>query len=171
MIALEKGVYQGDPLSVVVFNTVMNTLIDTILTRSDLGYKFSNSLRQVNILQYADDTCLIAESPASCQHLLSMVSGWLQWAGMTAKVPKCHCLSLQGSTGKVVDPRLQLNGMSIPYTTNAVRFLGIQVQVPQTETSARNNIISKLHGMLLAIDETPLLRKQKLMLYAGGVCP
>ena len=71
VIPLQKGVYQGDPLSVVIFNTVMNTLLDTVSLRSDLGYRFSNSRRQVNILQYADDTCLVANSPASCQHLLN----------------------------------------------------------------------------------------------------
>ena len=67
VIPLQKGVYQGDPLSVVIFNTVMNTLLDTISLRLDLGYRFSNSSRRVNILQYADDTCLVADSPASCQ--------------------------------------------------------------------------------------------------------
>ena len=30
LIPLQRGVYQGDPLSVVIFNTVINTLIDTI---------------------------------------------------------------------------------------------------------------------------------------------
>ena len=30
VIPLQKGVYKGDPLSVVIFNTVMNTLLDTI---------------------------------------------------------------------------------------------------------------------------------------------
>ena len=79
--------YQGDPLSVVIFNTVMNTLVDTISTHIDLGYQFCNSSRKVNILQYADDTCLVANSPASCQHLLSIVSDWLQLSGMDAKVP------------------------------------------------------------------------------------
>ena len=32
-IQLQTGVYQGDPLSVLVFNTVMNTLADTITKR------------------------------------------------------------------------------------------------------------------------------------------
>ena len=32
-ISLRKGVYQGDPLSVVTFNMVMNTLVDIITTR------------------------------------------------------------------------------------------------------------------------------------------
>ena len=37
VIPLQRGVYQGDPLSVVIFNTVMNTLLDTVSLRSDLG--------------------------------------------------------------------------------------------------------------------------------------
>ena len=41
LVFLQKGVYQGDPLSVVILNTVMNTLVDTI-TRVDLGYQFSD---------------------------------------------------------------------------------------------------------------------------------
>ena len=30
LVSLQKGVYKGDPLSVVIFNTVMNTLIDSV---------------------------------------------------------------------------------------------------------------------------------------------
>ena len=67
VISIQKGVYQGDPLSVVIFNTVMNMLLDTISLRSDLGYQFSNSCRQVNTLQFADDTCLVGNADAvSC---------------------------------------------------------------------------------------------------------
>ncbi len=78
MFPLEIGAYQGDPLSVVIFNTVMNTLVDTLQSRADLGYHLSNASHQANVLQYADDTCLVANSPASCQHLLNLTSRWLQ---------------------------------------------------------------------------------------------
>ena len=171
LIPLQKGVYQGDPLSVVIFNTVMNTLLDTISLRIDLGYQFSNSPRQVNILQYADDTCLVANSPASCQYLLDTTSDWLQWSGMAAKVPKCQCLSMQGSSGRLADPHLTLNGVPIPFSSRAIRFLGMQVQVPKNHTAAREAILTRLQEMLVAIDQTPLTRKQKLLLYSGGVCP
>ena len=38
VISFQKGVYQEDPLSVVIFNTVMNTLLDAVFLRTDLGY-------------------------------------------------------------------------------------------------------------------------------------
>ena len=118
------------------------------IRRIDLGYQFSNSRRQVNILQYADDTCLVASSPAACQHLLNITSDWLQWSGMEAKVPKCLCLSLQGSTGRLADPHLALNGVPIPFSTSSVRFLGMQVQVPKNHTAAREAVLTKLRKPL-----------------------
>ena len=98
-IPLRVGVYQGDPLSVVVFNTVMATLADTLKADSSLGYT-SRSSRSMQVLQYANDTCLIADGPASCQRMLEKVESWLQWTGMGAKVPKCHCLTIKASSGK-----------------------------------------------------------------------
>ena len=60
------GVYQGDPLSVVVFNTVIMTLADALKADQHLGYTFTQSQGSMNVLQYADDTCLIGSGPAYC---------------------------------------------------------------------------------------------------------
>ena len=62
---IEAGVYQGDPLSVIIFNTVMNTLVDTISQSPHLGYSLSSTTQQCNHLQYADDTSLLANGPAA----------------------------------------------------------------------------------------------------------
>ena len=74
---LKTDVYHGDPLSVVVFNTVINkivnTLVDTLQVRNDLPYTLSDSTHCINLLQYADDTCVLVNSPVSCQQLLNMV--------------------------------------------------------------------------------------------------
>ena len=79
LVPIQVGVYQGDPLSAVIFKTVINTLVDTLQTRRDLGYLSSQSQLPINLLHYADDTCLIGNSLASCQHLLDMMSAWLDW--------------------------------------------------------------------------------------------
>ena len=82
-IHLQLGVYQGDPLSVIIFNTVMNTLVDSITQRcSRLGYSLSSISSTINLLQYADDTSLISDGPASCQQLLGLTEAWLSWSGM-----------------------------------------------------------------------------------------
>ena len=172
LIPLQIGVYQGDPLSVVIFNTVMNTLVDTLQTRLDLGYTISGSTHQINLLQYADDTCLLANSPASCQYLLNIVDEWLQWSGMQAKVPKCHSMALQGSTGRPIDPKLHLAGDTIPYAANGpVKFLGMQIHIPHDAANVKENLVNRLKQMLDRVDPCPVTRHQKLRLYKAGICP
>ena len=109
-VPLEIGVYQGDPLSVVIFLTVMNTLSDTLRTRNELGFSLPTSSRSINHLLYADDACIISSTSAGCQHLLNMVQQWLEWAQLKAKIPKCCCMAIQASTGKRVCPDLSICG-------------------------------------------------------------
>ena len=169
---LQVGVYQGDPLSVSIFNTVINMLVDTLETRKDLGYSLSNSRHTVSLLQYADDTCIVADSPASAQHLLNMVESWLTWAGMKAKSSKCHSLALEGSSGKLVDPHLSISDESIPYTGDKpVKFLGLEIQVPPNRQRAREIVRARLKDMLQRKDSCPITTRQKLQVYRAAVCP
>ena len=72
-IPFKVGVYQGDPLSVVIFNSVMSALGESLKQFQQLGFSFSNSSRSLSTLQYADDTCLVADGPSSCLKLLQHV--------------------------------------------------------------------------------------------------
>ena len=167
-IPLKIGVYQGDPLSIVIFNTVINTLVDTLKTYKGQGYLLAPN-HQINLLQYADDTCILANSPATCLFLLQKTDLCLNWSGMKAKVPKFHSLAFHSSTGVLVDPGLELSGQSIPFTGS--RFLGMTVEVPQDKAGARKKLLQKLDSMLQAVDKIPLTRQQKLKLYKLAICP
>ena len=171
-LPLQVGVYQGDPLSVTIFNTVINTLVDTLQTRRDLGYSLSNSRRKVSLLQYADDTCIVADSPASAQHLLNMVDSWLAWTGMKAKPSKCHSLALEGSSGKLMDPCLTISGQSIPYAGDKpVKFLGMEIQIPSNQQRSREIVHGRLNDMLQKTDSCPITTRQKLQIYRAAICP
>ena len=171
-IPLQIGVYQGDPLSVVVFNTIMCTLIDALKPLKHLGYNFSGSKHSVHLLQYADDTCLVGDGPSSCQELLRQVERWLQWSGMKAKVLKCHSLAIRSSSGKPFDPCLTLHNQEIPFIgNNPIKFLGYRIQVPMDNSLVKANIHTKLVSLLQKIDDVPVTVKQKLLLYRAGLCP
>ena len=170
-ITLRVGVYQGDPLSVVIFNTVINTMIDTIKRhRRDLGYQYTSKF-SVNLLQYADDICLTANSPASCQQLLHLVDRWLHWSGMRVKIPKCQSLALRASVSKLEDPHLSIDGQPIPFASEPVKFLGKSFAVPQDITALKRNLLIRLQEMLDKTDSCPLSRKQKVNVYRAGICP
>ena len=125
----------------------------------------------MQVLQYPDDTCLIADGPASCQRMLEKVESWLQWTGMRAKVPKCHCLAIKASSGKRYDPRLQLCGTDIPFIgDNTISFLGGPINVPQSTSNHRKRLVEKLERLLQRVDAVLVTRKQKLLFYKAGIC-
>ena len=172
LVPLQRGVYQGDPLSVVIFNTVINTLIDTLKTRTDLGYSLYKSSHTVNVLQYADDTCLVANCPAACQHLLNMTEKWLEWAGMKAKPSKCYTVSLQGSTGHTIDPKLKLDNKPLPFIGDRpIKFLGLYITIPHDPSQSRSDLSGKLEKLLKCVDQCPVTRNQKLKIFKLGICP
>ena len=65
LIPLQIGVYQGDPLSVVVFNTVINTLMDTLKIQPDSAYRLALTL---------SISCSMPMTPASSQTVLLLPS-------------------------------------------------------------------------------------------------
>ena len=72
--AMEIGVFQGDLLSVSIFNVVINTLVDPLVQHClHLGYRLSSSDMRLNLLQYADDTCMTLVVVSGCS--MSWMSG------------------------------------------------------------------------------------------------
>ena len=156
----------------VIFNTVMCTLIDALQPLKHLGYTPSYSRLQVHLLQYADDTCLVANGPSACQELLKRVEQWLQWSGMRAKVPKCYSLAIKSSTSKPFDPSLTLHGQGVPFISNCpIKFLGYRVQVPMDNQEVRISLLSMLTGLLQRVDSAPVTGKQNLLLFRAAICP
>ena len=170
---MEIGVFQGDPLSVIIFNTVMNTLIDTLQkSREDLGYCFTKSKHKCNLLQYADDTCLVSNGPAACRSMLKTTEQWLEWSNMEAKVPKCCSLAIHASSGKPYDPQLLLNDKVIPYIgTTTFKFLGSPISVHSNEMEVRKVLLEKLERLLMKVDATSVTRQQKCKLYKLAILP
>ena len=145
-------------------------MVDTINDKQDLGYHFTDCV-SVNLVQYADDTCLVENSPSAGQKLPNLVERWLSWSGMRAKVPKCHALGLNASVGKLVDPDLSITGQKIPFASEQVKFLGRHFELPHDTNRVKKAILSRLQKMFNSVDTCPLTRGQKLKLYRGEVCP
>ncbi len=146
-----------------------------------LGYSLSNTPDSINLLQYTDDTGVIADSAVGCQHLLTMtelptsadhdraVANMVRHEGKGAKVllPRIH-----GSTSSTLNPNLKLAGETLPVMgNNTFKFLGLPIQVPRNQNAARAALKESLDRMLQAVVQCPLTRKQKLKLYKLGICP
>ena len=94
--------------------------------RRDLGYTLSGCDCPNNSLQYADDACIVSDGTTACQCLLDMTDAWLQWSGMKAKVPKCYCLAVCGSSGRLYDPAFRTSGQAISFLgSSPIKFLSM----------------------------------------------
>ena len=91
---------------------------------------------------------------------------------MTAKVPKCHCLTIEGSSGKVVDPQLVIDSHPIPFILNkSINFLGMKVKVPSDAAAAKQELKAKLKHLLQTVDGCLVTCHQKLKLFKLAICP
>ena len=90
---------------------------------------------------------------------------------MRAKIPKCKCLALKSSSGKLVDPQLSLSGQQVPFASEQVKFLGRIFEIPRDTARIKESISFRLQTMLHSVDFCPLTRSQKLKMYRAGVCP
>ena len=175
-VSLQVGVFQGDPFSVAIFNTVINLLLDHIKhVCPDTGYRFSSSDRQLSTLQYADDTCYTARNPKKCQEMLNATDVWLKWAQMEPKVPKCRTLSLQSrhpQHNRFSNPHLTLGTEEIPFLGDeTIPFLGMPVTKLMLTAGHRESISKDLVDLLERVDTSPVTTKQKVKLYKDGICP
>ena len=166
------GVFQGYPLSVIIFNTIINTLVDTISQSHHLGYSLSSANQFCNLFQFANDTSLLGQGPAACQVRLDCTAQWLEWSGMKPKVPKCCSLAVQASSGRGYDPQFSLCGQTIPFIGNSTfKFLGTPVTIHNSQGKAQEALLDKLQSLLLKVDATQLTCHQMLKLYKDAVCP
>ena len=100
-IPLNVGIFQGDPMSVIIFNLAPNLFVELITENyHHLGYQFTGSAYALSLLQYADDSCLMSNSLENCQLLCNVAQIWLEWTHMRAKVPKCRVLAIR--RGKII---------------------------------------------------------------------
>ena len=143
-----------------IFNTVINTLTATQKLRKDLGSSISLS-HPVNLLQYADDTCIIANIPAAGKARLASTDRWLQWADLKAKVPKCHAMCLKSSRGELIDLHLTISDQPLQLIANTTtKFLGLAMQAPKDHVSTKSELKSLLQTMLTAVNEAPLTHQE-----------
>ena len=72
-IMINRGVKQGCPLSLTLFNVFINDLID-LLNQEANGIDFETC--QINALVYADDLVQIADKPDTLDKLLLTLNQW-----------------------------------------------------------------------------------------------
>lgn len=85
------GVKQGDPMSPVIFNMVMDRLLKML--PDDIGAKVGDLT--VNAAAFADDVILFASTPLGLQSLLDKSANFLSQCGLKVNASKCLSVAIR----------------------------------------------------------------------------
>ena len=170
-ITVTKGVLQGDCMSPLLFNVVINTFIQYVKKDhfSQLGFKYFQYLLPKHWMQFADDAVAISGQEYENQILLNAFGRWCAWSEMLIRVDKCHTFGIKkvNTAAKQIKPKLYINNKIIPPIESGDSFiyLGRYFNFSMSDKDHETSILNKINDNMAIIDKLPLHPKNKLKIY------
>lgn len=132
-MAVLRGVKQGDPTSGILFNLIIDELLEELEEKHGvLVGKVAEEPVRVAGMGFADDTVFLAESPEGMKRHIRKLEGWLVKNAMEVNVAKCNALQLMKvATAKkvavVTKPMFQINGTEVKCLAveSQLKYLGL----------------------------------------------
>jgi hypothetical protein len=177
-IKINRGVKQGDPMSSILFNLVIDELFETIGDR--FGYEIAG-VGSVNARAFADDIALVSGTEVGMQKLLSETEEFLSSRGLELNVKKCIAICLR-KAGKVKKSQIADLSVKNPprfvIKTEPIRLLGVNEQcrylgvqyTPLGAVDARVPV-SELKAALASLSKAPLKPQQKILMLRTHLIP
>jgi exonuclease III len=138
-----NGVRQGGILSPYLFNVYMNDL-SVELNNSNNGCVLNGIT--MNHLMYADDTCLLAPSPAALQHLLDICSEFARLNDIVFNEGKTKLMCYRSRLQENLPiPDIVLNGTIIT-VVDEYKYLGIMLQCTQSNENDMKRQIRSMYA-------------------------
>ena len=160
-ITVERGVFQGDPCSPLLFNICFNPLIQSIIQSKLIhrGYMWgpNANLLSRSWLQFADDTVIISDCVKSAQSLLDLNMAWCNWAEMKIRIDKCCTFGMRKQSGSYIQfqPNLNVGDSSIPALEDGANFkyLGKIFDFLMNNSEIKNTLEHRLTSLLQTTSE------------------
>ena len=163
-VTLNRGVRQGDPLSVFQFLLAAEPLATTLKSQNDIqGIKIPGK-HVFTSCRYADETTLTLANASSVKAAFQHVVKYEQACGLQINLKKTNGLNCRPSTASLNDlPPLPRTNLSLP-------LLGIVIGSPSGSSSEWNRVfyrfkteVKKLSAYTLTHNAKALLTKSKLL--------
>ena len=169
------GVFQGDPLSVAIFDMVMNLFVDALEPlESRCAYDFSSLNVSLFNSIFADDAATVTRGVKEAQLVCQRIGEFLEWSGLQANVSKCSCFSRRRQPGPAVfDPELSIKSQSIPFLSDkkSYRYLGLPISSDLHCDDIKAELLNKVHQLFAQVDKTAVSRFSKCQLYKKAILP
>jgi len=164
----KKGVFQGDPLSPIIFLAVFNPLLEKLLKESKFGYKINDV--QYITTPFADDFNLITTNKRTHQRLINKIHEWSKSMGLTLKPIKCKSLSIVSGQAQVLSFNLGPDVLGT-LEDDHHKFLGSIVTFSNKQSEILNTVYTHFESRLENIDNLLLRNEYKVKLYSNYVLP
>ena len=154
LILVGKGVLQGDCLSPLAFNMVINTFIQFIKNEKyqQFGYNFIKYMILRHWHQFADDAAVVTGLEHENQVLLNAFSHCCTWADMIIRVDKCHSFGMKkvGSSSRQYKPKLYINNELIPVIeiNESFKYLGRHFDYSMSNQEHKDNLCDTVEELL-----------------------
>ena len=167
-IKVQRGALQGDSLPPLLFNLIVNTLINTIKSEKVAckGYVYNGALSPKHWFQFADDTAIVTALERDNQLLCNAVLKWSTWADLIICVDKCHTFGMKKSKTKIIQfqPFITLKKERIPPVKleDSFTYLGKDFNFNMNCDEVKNKLKSEVLKYILTIDKLPLKCPSKI---------
>jgi len=126
LLKIEEKTGIDDPLSLLLFNLVMELLLQKLQRLP--GYKVGEE--NISVLAFA--IFLVAKTAPEASILLEVAEIYLRRLGMNISVNKCACFVKTKDSWYLADPKLELrDGNGIPYASADIvlKYLGMKISL------------------------------------------
>ena len=163
-----RGIFQGDPLSPLIFILCFDPIIQFLNENAQFGYNLEGV--QFTTAPFADDFCLITHHKRTHQRLINSLSDHTKTMGLKIKPAKCRSLSL--SRGSSVANVFTVEKEEIPTLDNeAHKFLGSLITFNNTSSDVADYLSDKIQTSLVNIDSCLVRNEYKLQVYVRYLLP
>ena len=170
-LKFSKGVLQGDCLSPLLFNLIINSFVQHAKSTdlNQLGYHFIKGLLPRHWYQFADDAAIVTAMESNNQILLNKFSRWCTWCDMLIRVDKCYSFGIrkENNRSQQVKPVLFINNLLVKAIDIGQSFvyLGKHFDFEMKDSEHKNILLNKFKHLMGEIDKLPLHPKHKIQLY------
>lgn len=169
ILEIKRGVLQGDPLSPLLFNLVMDRAIRKL--SANIGYTYNGV--KINCIAYADDIILIAETENGLQSSIDVLTHELASFGLQTNIAKSSTISLvpsgrQKKIKVITEPKFRVSGQHLRAigVADVWKYLGVEFKC-----NVLNGSEFSLSTLLMKLDKAPLKPQQRLKLLRIAIIP
>jgi len=157
---VKRGVRQGCPLSMLLFNIAMNPILEACDAAAENGVCIGH--QRLSCFAYADDIAFIARSVPILQNMVQIAVDIAAWAQMEFRPEKCGFLPLQE---RYTGNSISIGNKIIPLLIgkDIYKYLGVNFgrKIDKTPSEVTNNVTK----IVLKINDSTLVPWQKINCY------